>query len=78
MNGKQHVRKKLNPNTHICKRYGKILVETKNDLASTVLLSAKFTKGENSSFETVNPTKIQPQLIDNQKLGTYGLDKRRD
>ena len=33
----------------------KVLVETKNDLASKVLLSEKFTKGGNSPFETVEP-----------------------
>ena len=42
---KQHIRKQLNLNSHICKRYrNKILVETKNELSSTLLFSNKFTK----------------------------------
>ena len=34
-----------------------MLVEIKSDLASRVLLSEKFTQGENSPFETVEPHK---------------------
>ena len=34
-----------------------MLVETKNDLASRILLNNKFTKRENGPFETVEPHK---------------------
>ena len=51
---------------------------TKNDLTSRVLLIKEFKRGENSPFETVEPhKKIQPQLVDNQKLETSGTHKRR-
>ena len=36
-----------------CKRYGKMLLHTKNHLASKVFLSEEFTKGENKLLETV-------------------------
>ena len=39
------------------KGIGKMLVKTKNNQASRVLLSKEFTKGKNSPFKTVKPHK---------------------
>ena len=59
MGGKHHIRKQLNLNFHICKRYeNKMFIDTKTKLASRVLLCDKFPKGENIPFKTVEPQKI--------------------
>ena len=48
MRSEQHIRKQLNLNSYICKRYGnKIVFKTKRKLTNRVLLCEKFTKGEN-------------------------------
>ena len=52
--GKQHTRKQLKLNSHMCKRYGKkMFVETKSEIARRVLLGDEFTIGRNSSFKRV-------------------------
>ena len=70
MRCKQHIRKQLNLNSHICKRYrSKMLVETESKITSKVLLCDEFTKGENSL--------IQKSGIP-QELGTDELYKGED